>query len=391
MTRRLCSLAIALFLNGALHITTEVAARAGTGASGEATAAALAKFDEGRKAFEAGQFEAALLSFQASYGLLASPNTRLYMARCYRALGQVASAYTAFQLAAREAQDRLTATAEKRYGATRDAANGEAGEIASRVPRLTIAVPAGLPEDFVVKRDGEKVPPQAWGVAIETDPGRVVIEAEGHRIVPFTQEVTLAEGAQERVEVQAVRLPTATIVLHFAALPAGLAVAVDGAAVDIGAADKPREVDVGNHVVTASAPGYVPLRWQKSLADRDRAVVDVALRPDAKALEGGSRGTPSWLFFTVAGASLGMLGVASAVALHANTQQNEQLAQDVYARDPSARDSIRSQATLANVLFVGGGVLGAGAVVLGFTTRWKKEPSVSAWIAPASLGVRGAF
>jgi tetratricopeptide (TPR) repeat protein len=77
---------------------------------------ALKKFDAGRKAFEGGAFEEALIAFQESIALSPSPNSRLYIARCYRALGKVASAYTAFHLAAHEAQDRLTATKEKRSG-----------------------------------------------------------------------------------------------------------------------------------------------------------------------------------------------------------------------------------------------------------------------------------
>jgi tetratricopeptide (TPR) repeat protein len=92
----------------------------------ETMAAGLQRFDQGRRAYEAGQFEQALLAFQGSYELFASPNTRYYVGRCYRALGKVASAYTAFKLAAREAQDRLTASGEKRYMATRDAAAHEA-------------------------------------------------------------------------------------------------------------------------------------------------------------------------------------------------------------------------------------------------------------------------
>jgi tetratricopeptide (TPR) repeat protein len=123
----------------------------------ESLAAGLQKFDQGRRAYEAGQFEQALLAFQGSYELFASPNTRYCVGRCYRALGKVASAYTAFKLAAREAQDRLAASGEKRYMATRDAAAHEAADIDAKVPRLTIAVPSGTPAGFVVKLNGREV------------------------------------------------------------------------------------------------------------------------------------------------------------------------------------------------------------------------------------------
>src|SRR5262245_12349049 len=87
-------------------------------ASDASDAAALKEFETGRAAFEAGQFESALSAFQSSLQLLPSPNTRLYIARCQRALGKTASAHTNFTRAAREAADRLNATGEKRYQAT---------------------------------------------------------------------------------------------------------------------------------------------------------------------------------------------------------------------------------------------------------------------------------
>ena len=56
-----------------------------------ATAIALKQFDVGRRAFENRSFEEALRAFQESNSLAASPNSRLYIARCYRALGKVAT------------------------------------------------------------------------------------------------------------------------------------------------------------------------------------------------------------------------------------------------------------------------------------------------------------
>ena len=369
--------------------------------SDESLAAGLQKFDQGRRAFEAGQFEQALLAFQASYELLASPNTRLYIGRCYRALGNVASAFTALKLAARESQDRLTASGEKRYSATRDHAAQEAAEIEPKVPRLTIAVPAGTSEGFVVKLNGQEVQRAAWGVAVETDPGEALVEASGPRLVPFQKKVTLAEGTQARIEVEARRLPTAVVVLALQSRPAGLAATLDGQPVDVATVEAPREVDVGDHVMVVSAPGYVPFKWSKSLGDGERASVEAVLRPDERALSGHASGTPPWLFFTVAGGAVATLGVASGIALHAQGQQNQQLALDPFARDPSVRDSIRSQATIANVLFVGGGVLGAGAVVLAFVTQWKSteqapEPAavaVTPWLGPMGGGMaaHGSF
>ncbi len=397
LRRALAALLSAVFVLGGTPLAgTHLALAAGGDAD---MAAALNKFDAGRKAFDSGAFEEALLAFQASQALSASPNSRLYIGRCYRALGKVASAYTAFRFASREAAARLTATHEKRYGATRDAATKEAADLEPKVPRLTIAVPGGVPEGFAIKENGEDVPKAAWGIAVETDPGDITLEATGPRLVPFKKVIALAEGAQERVDVEVKRMPTAVITLALKTRPSGVEIAIDGAPIDLGDLDKPREVDVGEHAVTVDAPGYVPFHWTQTLADGDKVEVDAALAPDAIALAGKPKGTPKWLFFTVGGAAAATLGVASVIALHANSQQNAELAKDVYSRSSTTRDSIRSEATTANVLFVAGGVVAIGTAVLGFTTQWKSEkpsgPSVgfNPWIAPtgAGLGANGHF
>jgi hypothetical protein len=367
--------------------------RASAGDTGQDVSVALKKLDAGRRLFDQGKFTEALTAFQESYSLYPSPNSRLYLARTYRALGKIASAYTTYRLTAREAQDRLTASGEKRYIATRDAASSEAGELEPKVPRLTIVVPAGTPDDFVIKRDGTDVPKAAWGVAVETDPGSVVVDAAGSRVVPFKQTVTLAEGAQVRVEVTVARVPTATLSLQLKTRPAGMQIALDGAPLDMSAAETRRDVDVGEHSVVVSAPGYAPVRWSKTLSADESAVVPVALVADTHA-----GGPPKWLFFVVAGAAVGSLATASVIAVNAQDQHNQQVALSPYARDPNVQSSIRSESTVADILFVGGGVLAAGAVALAITTRWRSEaggPSawVAPWVAPGAggIGAHGRF
>jgi hypothetical protein len=368
----------------------------------EELAAGLKKFEEGRKAFEAGQFEAALAAFTASLELLPSPNTRLYIGRCYRALGRTASAYTALRLAASEAQDRLIASHEKRYSATRDTANTEASELDAQVPRLTVAVPASPPPGFVVKVDGKELPSAAWGVATETDPGDVVIEASGPRLEPFQKKVTLAAGARERVDVPMTRVPTATIAVKLKMLPSGLSLTLDGQPLEAQGAETPRDVDIGSHTLVASAPGYLTFTMTRPLANNEAEVVEVTLTPDPHAGGGASAGTPKWLFFTVAGLAVASLGAGAGIALHAQGQQNQQLGLDPFARDPAVKSSIQSQATLTDILFTGGGLLGAGAVVLAFTTRWGSAETAPApsqavtllpWLGPsgAGVGAHGSF
>jgi hypothetical protein len=362
-------------------------------------AAGLQKFEDGRKAFEGGQFEEALAAFKASLALLPSPNTRLYMGRCYRALGKTASAFTALKLAAREAEDRLTASGEKRYGATRDTANLEAADLEAKVPRLTVAVPSNIPAGFVLKVDDKEVPQAAWGVATETDPGDVVVEATGPRLVPFKKTVSLKEGARETVNVPLARLPTATISVKLKTLPSGLALTLDGQPLPSTGIDTPKDLDVGHHVLVVKAPGYLPFKWDKSLADTEAAVVDVSLAL-APTPVGAGGGTPKWMFFTVAGAAVAAAGAGAIVGVLGENQQSQQLALDKFTRASGVKDSLQTDAIVTDVLFGASGLLGAGAILLAFTTHWKDaepaQPAVS--IAPwftvsgsAGVGAHGTF
>jgi hypothetical protein len=378
----------ALLLAGCLTVSL-APTWAHAAAGDQSMTAAMNKFDAGRKAFEAGQFEEALIAFQESSALSPSPNSKLYIARCYRALGKVASAYTTYRMAARESQDRLTASGEKRYGATRDFASSEAAEIEPKVPRLTIAVPAGVPEGFVVKAGGEVVAKAGWGVAVETDPGDVTVEATGPRVVPFKKTVKLDQGAQVRVDVEAKLLPTATVAVKLLSLPSGLALTLDNQPLDVSGASTAHQVDIGPHTFVATAPGYVPFKWTKDLVDTEAAVVEVTLTPDTTGR--GPSGTPKWLFFTVAGAAVVSLGAGAGIAAHAESQQSQQTSLDPFVRDSSVQSSIKTQGTINDVLFIGGGVLAAGAVALVFTTRWKTTdaPSQGMTVAPWFVGSAG--
>ena len=389
--------ALVAALASAAPIVMLQASDARAAGSDETLAAGLNKFEEGRKAFEAGQFEEALIDFKASLELLPSPNTRLYMGRCYRALGKTASAFTALKFAASEAQDRLTTSNEKRYAATRDVANQEAADLEAHVPRLTVAVPANPPAGFSVKVGGKELPQAAWGAATETDPGEVVVEATGPRLLPFKKSVTLKDGSRERVDVALNHMPTATLAVRLKSLPSGLSLTIDGKPVDVGGVDAPRDLDVGVHEIVVNAPGYFTFKWSHSLSDAEAETVEVDLKPNVLAGRGGSSGTPKWIFFSVAGAALVAGGVGAGIAVSAQNQQNQQLKLDPFQRDSAIKSSIQSQALWTDIVFTGSGLLAAGAVVLAFTTHWKSDEApavaVAPWIGPGAggIGANGRF
>src|SRR3954447_22682897 len=92
-------------------------------AANPAVAEAQEHFLAGQKAYEAKQYELALAEFRASYKAVASPNSRLYIARCLRWLDRLTEAYDEYTQVILESADRLGS--EKKYEATQKAASEE--------------------------------------------------------------------------------------------------------------------------------------------------------------------------------------------------------------------------------------------------------------------------
>jgi hypothetical protein len=351
--------------------------------------AGLRQFEEGVKLYETGQFERALIAFQGSLQLLASPNTRLYVARCYRALGKTASAYVNYKRSAREAIDRLQATGEKRYSATRDAATAELGEIEPKVPRLTVAVPSNTPPDFKLTLDGADLPRGAWGTAIEVDPGRHEVRAQAERHVVFQRSIDAKEGEQLRIQVTLERIPTAYLTLVFASRPSGLAVSLDGKPLDSSAPLVAREVDVGEHVLRAEAPGYVPFSWKGTLRDGAREKVQVKLDFAPRGRD-AARGTPPWLLYTALGVTAVGFGAGTYFALSARSASDREQERDPLLRSEAEQDGVKRDALFADIGFLVGTMGAISSGVLLFTTQWndgtQRTPRASPVIGPGFAG-----
>jgi hypothetical protein len=370
-------------------------------ADGTTDAAALKQFETGRAAFDKGELPQALAAFTASMQALPSPNTRLYIARCQRGLGKIGSAYTSYRLAAREATDRLNATGEKRYTATRDTAQAEAAEIEKSVPHLTVTLPADTPPATTVQLDDVEMP-RTGLASLDVDPGAHALRVVAPRRATFEQRFEIGQGEQKSIAVTMPRLPTATVQLAFKSKPAGLAVEIDGRPVDPSVASNIQEVDVGSHAVVVRAPGYRDFVWKQSLADGELKTVDVAFQPASGTAAEGSHGTPKWLFFGVAALSVVALGVGTYFAIDATSRSSSEKEKDPLTRSRAEQDEIRSQSTAANVLFIAGAAIAGGAGALAFITDWHggatpptprtgQRPKVEPFFAVSGGGLKGSF
>jgi DNA-binding NarL/FixJ family response regulator len=365
-----------------------------TAAPSALEASALREFETGLKLFDDGRFADALAAFQKSSATISSPNTRLYIARCLRALGKTASAYTAYRLSSREAADRASA-GERRYIATSEGAAAEGAELEHKVPRLSIALPVSPPSDLRIAIDDVVVHVDAPSSEFELDPGSHVVTASASHHESFRASIELREDDKRRVEVVSARLPMALVSLVLRELPAGLAISLDGRPLSPEAHASPYETPVGRHVVDAHAPGYVPFHLSFDVRDDETRQVFIGLSPrDAPTSQGG---TPPWMLLTSLG--VGVAGITTGVVLAAgaNSDAKEQMALDPLERRADVRDDIDHRSTIANIAF-GAGALGlAGAGVLFFTTRWSRSESTGARFAPivgtsvAGLRAAGTF
>jgi len=168
-------------------------------------AAAQQLFQQGKELVRAGDFAQACPKFEAAEQFSATPGVRLNLAECWVKLGRTASAWGKF--------DEALAMAE-RAGDTAAAEVARAGKtsLEPELVYLTVVVgdEARVP-GLEVHRDGEKLPPAAWGVAIPVDPGTHDLSADAPGRKHWSETAAVAPRAKATVVVPTLALE-ATVV-----------------------------------------------------------------------------------------------------------------------------------------------------------------------------------
>jgi hypothetical protein len=155
---------------------------------------AEAVFDEGLKAFEAGDYATACPKLETAVKLTKGEGLggMLLLAECWERQGRTASAWGLYRTAAARAS--ATKQDERR-------AKAEAGEqrLAALLHRVEIVVAPDVAsiQGLEVRRGEEPVPREAWGIALPVDPGAVVVRATAPGRAPFerTVEVPATTGS----------------------------------------------------------------------------------------------------------------------------------------------------------------------------------------------------
>lgn len=302
-------------------------------AQGPDVAGAETLFERGRQLMAEGNLKEACPKFAESQRLAPAAGTALNLATCYEKQGKTASAWGMY----REAISLSVASGQAvREQFARDRAN----ELEPKLMKIVIAVSSDEP-NLEVKRDGTQVARAQWGTPIPIDPGPHVIEASAPKRATWSKKIeTNAPGQTTNITVPALSEDAFEVIPN--APPAG-------------GAEKPK---------------------------------------------GDGGGTLRVVGFIGMGVGAALLGTGGFFALSSQSKKDD-IESAATAGEPwnadrqSTFDDGESQATLANVFFISGGVaLAAGAVitVLGYSQKndtGKAPTRGGPTFAGASFGPKG--
>ena len=186
-----------LLLGSVLLLTTEGAHAGGAhSAEKDQRAAAQKTFAAGSNLYDSRHYEEALAAFRASYQIVASPNSRLMVARCLRDLGRNTEAYLEYEAVVAEAS-----RSGDKYKSSAQAASEERDELRAKVALLTVRV-ANPPPEVTVKVGQTTLTADQIGKARPLDPGPTVVTADTPDGASALADVTLTAGAASEVELR---------------------------------------------------------------------------------------------------------------------------------------------------------------------------------------------
>jgi hypothetical protein len=161
---------------------------------------AQSRFLRGKELKGKGNYEEALAEFRASHEIVASPNTRLEIARCLRATGKTVAAYAELGRTAVEAKELIAQ--DNRYERAYRAAVQERAEIESRLAFVTLTI-ENATEGTRVLVGGEEILRAAWAepAPVQAQAAQVVVETPGHARVVRT--IQLAAGQHSALAIDA--------------------------------------------------------------------------------------------------------------------------------------------------------------------------------------------
>jgi serine/threonine-protein kinase len=156
-------------------------------------AAAVALFDDARKKMAEGNYADACPKLEQSQRMDPGIGTLFNLADCYEHIGRTASAWLGFRDVAGAARAAQQPEREK-------VARDRAAALEPKLSRLSIEVAKGAPAGLEVTRDGKPVPRELWGTALPLDPGEHELRAAAEGFEPWSSKIRV-EGKGRTVTV----------------------------------------------------------------------------------------------------------------------------------------------------------------------------------------------
>jgi len=183
---------------GACLLAPSVAFGAGTPvdqATKEQLEAAQKTFGAADVLYDAKRYEEAITAFTASYEIVASPNSRLMIARSLRELGRYAEAWKELEGAIADA-DAATQVDEK-YSTTAKAAREDLEKLKAMVARVHVKLVGG---EATVSLNGKPLDAAALAEPLVLAPGKATLTAPRRDGSEARAELDLAAGSEQNVE-----------------------------------------------------------------------------------------------------------------------------------------------------------------------------------------------
>jgi hypothetical protein len=161
------------------------------GASSQAEAQAL--FDAGRKLMDQGRFGEACPKLEASQKLDPGAGTLMNLASCYEKNNQTASAWVTYT-------DAATASSSSGHPDWAAKANAKAAGLQPHLAKVTLTMP-NPPEGVAIKRDGKPVAYASLGTELPMDPGDHMLEVSAPGKTTWTSTFTVRPETPMQVKI----------------------------------------------------------------------------------------------------------------------------------------------------------------------------------------------
>lgn len=245
-------------------------------------ATAVDLYKQGRRLLAEGKWAEGCPKFDAIFATTPTPAVLINIGDCHAHDGKLATAYADYERA--RILNQGTQPVERRLEL-----EGEIQKqiiaLLPRLPKLQVVVEKPI-VGMTVRRDGQVLPPGAFGAELSVDPGAHEVTAEAPGFVAQKYAVSLTEGEKQTVRVVLTAPPESVASRYAGAIAAGsVAVVLGGVTAGLGA----WTVSTHHDIVTRCAEG------------------EQACKDEAAALQ--SRGTVTNVFLGLAGAAAVTAGV----------------------------------------------------------------------------------